>query len=259
MDENNMGTQAIAPTQRSFVLNKWWMPFLWIILTPLVTVPLSEALFDSLAGYQAPGEAGLPAINDPDCLDFACVDYEYFELGIPTLIAFALPGLLNLVAFAWLVSTSRRVRTAAVVAGVLGVVRLMIPVIVLLSFDTVTNAAGRSYAVNPHSVLRDIYGTPEPFSAIWDQSALAWAASLVTWGAFRVLTRGSERVAGLRALLAVGGGLFVLIGLSRLDSLAFGLPLAVFGGALVYLSLRSLIPDRLGRREARQERPADGR
>ncbi len=33
-------------------LNKWSMPFLWIILTPIVTVPLSAALFLLLAGYQ---------------------------------------------------------------------------------------------------------------------------------------------------------------------------------------------------------------
>jgi len=177
-----------TPERRSW-LNRWWLPFLWIILTPIITLPLSGGLFDALAGYHTPEEVGLRAINDPDCLDFACVEYEYFQVGAPTVMAFALPGLLNLAPLAWLSSRNAKVRTAAVVAGALGVLRLLIPVFVLLNLATVTNAAGESYAVNPHSILGDVFGgADEPFSAVWDKSLLAWLASCAVWVVFGILS-----------------------------------------------------------------------
>ncbi len=127
-----MATNELTSVGSPSWLNKWWMPFLWIILTPIVTVPVSAVLFDTLAGYQTPAEIGLPDPAGTDgCDGWFCPTYQYSEVA-PTIVAFVLPGLLNLVSFLWVSSTRPRVRAAGIVAGLLGIVRFSIPVIVLI-------------------------------------------------------------------------------------------------------------------------------
>lgn len=187
-----MTTAALTSRDSSSWLNQWWVPFLWIILTPIVTVPLSAMLFDALAGYHEPQEVGLPGPARTDGCDrdgwFGgwCPTYHYYEVA-PTFIAFVLPGLLNLVPFLWVSSTRPRVLAAGIVAGLLGVLRLSIPVMVLmLAVDRVTNPGGTAYfefRQGPgfdQSIAIPIFGF------------LAWFGTLLFWALFAVILCISE-------------------------------------------------------------------
>ncbi len=181
-----MATNELTSVDSPSWLNKWWMPFLWIILTPIVTVPVSAVLFDTLAGPQTPAEVGLPdpaAGCDRDSwFGGFCSTYPYSEVA-PTIFAFVLPGLLNLVPFLWVSSTRPRVRAAGIVAGLLGIVRFSIPVIVLmLSFDRVTAPGGTTYF--------DFGGgwiNFSPHDDVWFFGFLAWLGSLLVWVLFVII------------------------------------------------------------------------
>lgn len=179
-----MATNERTPVDSPSWLNEWWRPFQWIILTPIVTVPLSAILFSLLAGNQEPKAVGLPA-SDAGCSLF-CAAYEYSELN-PTLIAFTVPGLVNLVAFAWVLSKEPRVRIAAMVAGLLGLLRLSIPTIaLLLTTHRLTNYDGVTY------LQWDVGGIGPSFQMphfdVWFFGALAWVGSLLVLAVFWWLT-----------------------------------------------------------------------
>ena len=158
----------------------WWFPFRWIILAPIVSVPLSAALFEMLAGNQEPEAVGLPA-SDAGCSWF-CSAYEYAELN-PTLIAFTVPGVVNLVAFAWVLSKEPRVRIAAMVAGLLGLLRLSVPTIVLLLIiNRLTNGDGVTYVQWDVGGIGPSFPIPMPHFAVWLFGAAAWFGSLLVWG-----------------------------------------------------------------------------
>jgi hypothetical protein len=188
-----MAVHALTSEAERSWLNRWWLPFLWITLTPVVTVPLSAVLFDTLAGYQTPAEVGLPDPARTDGCDrdgwFGgfCPTYEYSEVA-PTIFAFVLPGLLNLISFLWVSSTRPRVLAAGIVAGLFGIVRVSIPVIVLMTaFNRVTAAGGTTYF--------DFGGgwiNFSPADEVWSAGALAWLGSLLVWGLFAIVLYISE-------------------------------------------------------------------
>ncbi len=178
-----MATNELTSVDSPSWLNDWSRPFWWIILTPIVTVPLSAILFSVLAGYHSPGEVGLPDRSEHGWFG---TTYEYAEV-LPTLIAFALPGLLNLVPFLWVSSTRPRVLAAGIVAGLLGIVRFSIPVIVLmLSFDRVTNPGGTAYFEFPLGI-----GSLSKVE-VWFFGALAWVGSLLVCALFAAILCISE-------------------------------------------------------------------
>ena len=105
----------------------WFLPFLWILVVPAVTMSAQIALLGLITdGYQyggvfAGGEAGA-------CDQVAQLDYDKqwscpAAVALPTL----LPGLLNLVPLIGLLSAVPIVRAAAAMAGGLGLVRLLVP------------------------------------------------------------------------------------------------------------------------------------
>lgn len=178
-----MASNELTAVESPSWLNEWWTPFLWIILTPIVTVPLSAILFLLLAGYQ----------EEKDVLDcsFLCDPHDYFAVR-GTITAFALPGLLNLVPFVWVVSRNTRARLAGIVAGLLGLARLLIPAVVLiLSFDRVTGDDGTSYFLDRFPIL--------PWTAhidVWLFGFLAWTGSLLVWGLFAIISHVYEQLTG---------------------------------------------------------------
>ena len=233
-----MTTNARARTGRFGRLDKWWSPFVWIMLTPIVTLPLSVLL--SPSAHDGP-ELGLPD-EPPDAIAGFCPEgddpfgscipnflspfYEYYEVT-PTVMAFALPGLLNLVPFGWAASGKRRVRAAGIVAGLLGLLRLSIPVAVLMSLNRLTSDDGRSYLQSEATLFSDLrFG-------VWALGFMAWVGSLVVFGVFRVLTRGSRREIVISSVLAAVGGLLLLL------SFLFW-PLVIAGAGALYLSYRGL-------------------
>ena len=173
----------------------WLLAFILILVTPIVTVPVTAAVFDGL--IRQPEEIGLPpngsgfgwgpfegggcnSLLGPTC-------YEYAEFA-PTLLAFTLPGLVNLLPILWILSSRPRARLAGVVAGVLGIFRLSIPVMVLLlDFDRITAPDGGSYLRWASSALFDL-GLSGPEGDVWLFGGFAWLGCLIALFAFWTLT-----------------------------------------------------------------------
>ncbi len=178
-----MATNELTSVDSPSWLNKWSMPFWWIILAPIVTVPLSAILFSVLAGYHEGPDVGLPPDRAPGW--FGTLQYSE---AVPTLVAFTLPGLLNLAPVIWILSAKPKVRMAGALAWLLGLVRLGIPVAVLmLEFDRLTNASGTSYFKFVTG-----FGPPDPYGEVWFLGFLAWLGTLLVWWLFGWLTRGKE-------------------------------------------------------------------
>src|SRR3990172_10555557 len=193
-----MATRAMASEAERSWLDRWWMPFLWIILTPIVTVPLSVPLSESFGARHTAAEMGLPE-EPPGVIDGWCPEgedpygmcipnffapyYVYYEVT-PTLVAVLLPGLINLAPFVWALSKTRKTSRAGVTAGLAGVLRVAVPAMVLMSFDRLTGVGGGTY----FQVETTFLGL-EPYSSVWIAGFLAWLASLAVWVIFGLLTR----------------------------------------------------------------------
>lgn len=105
----------------------WFLPFLWILIAPAVTMSAQIGLLGPLTGgYEYGGVfAGGPA---GACEEVAQRGYDKqwdcpLAVALPTL----LPGLLNAAPLIGLLSAVPHVRAAAVVAGGLGLARLLVP------------------------------------------------------------------------------------------------------------------------------------
>lgn len=112
-------------------LDQWGWPFIWILLIPMVTMIWSSLLLDDAldegictqvewGGSFGPEGAAGEGTGGPDI--WRCPREDV----LPTL----LPGLLNLVAFASVLSRRREVRWAGLVAGTLGAARLAAPLLI---------------------------------------------------------------------------------------------------------------------------------
>jgi hypothetical protein len=247
-----MATRELTSESSPSWLDDWWRPFLWITLTPIVTVPLSKILFPLLAGVHEPQEIGLPP-NRPidlfwdggpgECNSmFSTPCYEYFQV-VPTVAAFTVPGLINLVPIVWIASTSVKARIAGIVAGLLGLLRLCVPVMVLmLSFDTITSPGGTSYF---KSEIPWLSSGLTPHIAVWSTGVLAWFGSLLVWAVFRVLTRGPEGARLVSFLLGIAGVLCLGLGLTRAEGLPYvSLPLVIVGAGALGFAVLGLMPGR---------------
>jgi len=103
-------------------LNQWGWPFVWILLIPIATVFWSAVLLDQIL------DEGICDFVEPPFGQEVLFDEWRCprEDVLPTL----LPGLLNLVAFSWVLSGRQKVRWAALVAGTVGAVRLAAPLLI---------------------------------------------------------------------------------------------------------------------------------
>ena len=157
---------------------------MFLLQTPLITVPVSGVLFTRLA--RQPEELGLPS-TDPNAIDcfMSCPSYEYFQL-LPSLLAFAAPGLANLLPFLWMRSVDRRTRVAGMIAGILGLARSSVPVLVLfVGFGRLTSPqTGATYFK-----VDTGFGINSALAYIWLFGALAWFACAVALLVFGHVTR----------------------------------------------------------------------
>jgi hypothetical protein len=192
-----MATTELTSVDSPSWLNDWARPFQWVILTPIVTVPLSAALFDGLGGYHGPADVGLPP-NPPPCSflfgdpDPGCGPQVRYSEVAPTIFAFVLPGLLNLLPFLWVSSTRHRVIAAGIVAGLLGLLRLALPpTVLMLALDRVSSDGGSyfKYALGWFAV-------DSPFISVWFYGALAWFGTLLVWGLFAIIWYVYEELTG---------------------------------------------------------------
>lgn len=149
-----MSTRDQSTAGRLSWLRGWGWPISWIGFAPLVTITLQMAWLENLIRG---GECNLAGQCDTwlgggtyaSCWECSMRDV------FPTL----LPGLLNLGAFLWLLSSSTVTRRVAFVAGVLGAVRIAVPALLYALAgsnvtiyrwpDEITYVRGDSFALNP--------------------------------------------------------------------------------------------------------------
>lgn len=100
-------------------LGSWILPLLWILVVPVLTVPLTHLAWIDLVGSGACARLGSTGRSIASQTLWGCpLDRGLVALG---------PGILNLVPALWLVSYRPRVRAAAITASVLGAIRLIVP------------------------------------------------------------------------------------------------------------------------------------
>ena len=199
-------------------LDRWWLPFLWIMLTPLITVPVSRALVE--AGLREGTEVGLPTEN------MFGTQFKYGSV-LATLVWFTLPGTLNLAPWAWAFSSTARVSAAGCVAGLLGLFRLALPTLVLMSeTDRLTGTGGSSYFAFARG---GVFDADAPYDDAWVLGGFAWLGSLLYWGIFAVVIRGKGRSLLGSVFFAVAA--ILLLFLAALGAAGLGLlwPLWLLG------------------------------
>jgi hypothetical protein len=147
-------------------LRKWFCPFLWVLLIPVVTVPLSVFLQSRMTLYEGTdlslGNGGPWAVRDQALGTF-------------------FPALLNLVAFAWCFFGQGRARWAAIWAGIIGAAGAILPFVVMLNTDSLG-------LDNIHYV----YWIPT-VTLVWLGAFNTWLAALVATVIFRVFVQAKDR------------------------------------------------------------------
>jgi len=138
-------------------LHRWFMPFVWITLASLVSVPVAIYLQHGME-FSTGAELGLPygetwALRD----DF-----------LATIVVYGL----NLGAIVWLFNADGSTRWAAFWASLLGISKIVMP-IALSTMADVTIGADRHYV--DWNTLRVV---------IWFQDAQLFVLGLMLWAAF---------------------------------------------------------------------------
>ncbi|HJP41715.1 MAG TPA: hypothetical protein QGF35_08425 [Dehalococcoidia bacterium] len=167
---------------RSFLARR--SPFLWITLAPLLTVPSSALLIFLFVGEHEAAALGLPPGEECRFTGVAKKCFSYYEFW-RVWILFAVPGLLNIAVFAWLLSRSPYVRAAAVVAGTLGLVRVITPMAGILISQFALVDHGELYlrvqtGIGEHPTTQLLY-------AVCVTGLVPWAASVGVWWYFEPL------------------------------------------------------------------------
>jgi hypothetical protein len=119
-------------------VNSWLWPLLWLLLVPLITVPLTLRLLGGLEGCTALLHTPPPG----------------YRCSTQAALLSLAPGLLNLLPALWLRSRDPSVRSAALLATALGAIRLAAPALMYLAQGTeVRIVNGIVWLPNPNSTL----------------------------------------------------------------------------------------------------------
>jgi hypothetical protein len=145
---------------------RWFWPFLWVLLIPVVSVPLS-VFFQSRMVLSEGSELGLGNGGPWAARDAALSTF--------------FPALLNLLAFAWCILGDGRTRWAALWAGVIGAAGALLPFVVILNTDS----------LGPDG-LHYVYWIPT-VTLVWLGAFNTWLAALVATVVFRVFVQARDR------------------------------------------------------------------
>lgn len=148
-----------------------WAPFIWLVLIPLLTVPLTIMLAGQVLQSSQCTITFVGSFEEPERA--LCTDR-------PVLMSL-LPGLLNLGPIVWLVLPGDDImRRNAIVAGSLGAVRLLVPMLGVL---TTGPSPGRTVLV---SGLVFVYPNSD-YLPVVGVSILLWIICVVTWIWLRIV------------------------------------------------------------------------
>jgi len=174
------------------------LPFVWITITPVATLPLSALLLYTLGGEHTASALGLP----PGELcrfegNIAQKCFYYFDFW-RTWLLLAIPGVIvNLGVVLWLLNRNGYVRVAVVTALLLGLARsLIIPVAAIAAsqFDVFEDGglwlrveiAARGLIVDIESPSTNL-AIRQLLTAAWAGGAVMWVLTIVLWRAYEPL------------------------------------------------------------------------
>lgn len=169
-------------------------PFLWLVLTPLLTAPLSVLLIYGFAEELDAISLGLPTTRMEANLRATLYYYDFW----PTWLLLTIAGLPNLLVALWFLHRSGYVRVAAGAALVVGALRTFVVLLVFFATSQ-TNVISHDgellvrIALEAKGFLSNIGGhTPEHAKmrmllTLWLYGAYTWAACLALWPLFNLL------------------------------------------------------------------------
>ena len=172
-------------------------PFLWITLSPIVSLPISAALVVAFGGEHSASELGLPAgdlCRFEGLIAQAC--FYYFDFWRTGLLL-AIPGAVNLGVLLWLFNRNGYVRVATIVALLLGLARsLVIPLAAISAsqFDVVSDGglwfrveiAARGIFVDIESPSTNL-AIRQLLTTAWVGGAVMWLLTVALWRAYEPL------------------------------------------------------------------------
>ena len=181
--------------QRLLTWAKKQSPLLYVLVTPVITLPLSALLLFTVGGEHEANALGLPA---GDLCRFqghiAQKCFYYFDFWRTGLLL-AIPGVLNLLVALWLLDRNGYVRFAAAVALALAAVRTFIvplATVVVTQFDVIdVGGLWLRVEVEATGMFIDV-ASPSEGVAIRRLLTAAWAGGAVLWGVTAVLWRAYE-------------------------------------------------------------------
>ena len=189
------------------------LPFVWVTITPVVTVPLSALLLYTLGGEHTASALELPAgelCRFEGHIAQKC--FYYFDFW-RTWLLFAIPGaIVNLGVVLWFLKGNGYVHVATVVALLLGLVRsLVIPMaaIAISQFDVFEDGGlWLRVEIVARGVIVDIESPSTNLAirqlliAAWAGGAVMWVLTVAVWRAYEPLMarfwRGLEPPGGPR-------------------------------------------------------------
>ena len=148
------------------LLRRWYWPFLWVLLIPAVSVPLSVLLQTRITLYEG-ADLGLGSGGPWAARDSALSTF--------------FPALLNLVAFAWCFLGDGRARWAALWAGVFGTAGALLPFLVMLNTDSLAQDG-----------IHYVYWIPT-VTLVWLGAFNSWLATLIATVGFRIFAQARDR------------------------------------------------------------------
>ncbi len=169
-------------------------PFLWLVLTPLLTAPLSVLLIYGFAEELDARSLGLPTTRMEANLRATLYYYDFW----PTWLLLTLPGLPNLLVVLWFLHRSAYVRVAAGGALVLAVLRTFVVLLVFFATSQ-TNVISHDggllmrIALEGKGFLANIGDHSPGFAkmrmllTLWLYGVYAWAACLALWPLWNIV------------------------------------------------------------------------
>lgn len=169
-------------------------PFLWLVLTPLLTAPLSLLFIYGFAEELDAQSLGLPTTRMEANLRATLYYYDFW----PTWLLLTLPGRPNLLVALWFLHRSAYVRVATGGALVLAVLRTFVVLLVFFATSQ-TNVISHDggllmrIALEGKGFLANIGDHSPEFAkmrmllTLWLYGVYAWAACLALWPLWNIV------------------------------------------------------------------------
>ena len=181
-----------TPELRSWLSRR--SPFLWLVVTPLLTAPLSAVLMYAFAQELDARSLGLPTTRMEANLHATLYYYDFW----PTWLLLTVGGLPNLLVALWFLHRSGYVRVAAGAALVVAALRTFFVLLVFFATSQ-TNVISHDggllirVALEAKGFLSNLGDHSPEFAkmrmlfTLWLYGAYTWAACLALWPLFNLV------------------------------------------------------------------------